>query len=341
MKRIFFVSSTRSTWFESQDADEHLKAAPYSVDAIGYNLAKRGWAVAWAGWPTSRNVFKLARRIDEFKPDVIYTYGALVALSPLFCRRFLCRHRCFKVVHGWDDHYERIWGELFGWPGRAFMKRFQKRIVCKSDAVVTLSYELQKLGKIWGVDCHYIPNGADEIDKSRVRGDIKLEGRFKLVYTGDKAKWKHTDQICEAMRHLPKDIKLYLTGRREDYLDRYASENCVFLGWLTKEEQWNVMSQADGFVVTADQDCNAKLQEYLRWQKPILGYDGEANNFFKNGHNAVLTRDYPSAIRSLAENPDFCRELASNAAKEIPVYTWYEIAGLFEQFFTQILAEGR
>jgi hypothetical protein len=61
------------------------------------------------------------------------------------------------------------------------------------------------------------------------------------------------------------------------------------------------MAQSDVLVCTADQDCNAKIQEYLRFHKPILGYDGRANLFFTNGQNALLTRDYPAAIRRLAD----------------------------------------
>ena len=332
-KRILFVSSTRSAWFESQDAEEHFRAAPYSVDAIGYNLAQLGWTVGWAGFPTTRNPFVLARRINDFKPDVIYTYGAIVSLHPLFCRRFLCKWKSFKVVHGWDDHYGRIWGEMFGWPGRVLMNWFEKRIIKNSDAVVTLSRTLQNKGKSWGVDCKYIPNGADPVPPERVKGEIHLEGRFKLVYTGDKARWKRTADVCKAMRHLPSDIKLYMTGRLPDYLKEYLSDNCIDLGWLSKEEQWNVMNQADAFVVTANQDCNAKLQEYLRWKKPILAYDGEANNFFKNGRNALLTKDYPTAIRRLVDDPAFCSKLARNAAADIPVYSWREIAWQFAAFF--------
>ena len=137
------------------------------------------------------------------------------------------------------------------------------------------------------------------------------------------------------MRRLPKDIKLYLTGRKEAYLEKYASDNCIFLGWLSKEEQFNVMSQADAFVCTSDQDCNAKLQEYLRWKKPILAFDGEANNFFKNGENALLAKDgdYASLIERLASDSNFCRRIAENAEREIPVYTWSEIAGQFDEYF--------
>ena len=341
MKRVLYVSSTRRPWFESQSCEEHFSNAPYSIDAIGYNLEKLGWIVAWCGWKTSKSPRSLAKKIDEFKPDIIYTYGSTVALHPLLCRRFLCKHKAFKVVHGWDDHYGRIWGDLFGWPGKVLMNWMEKRIVKNSDAVVTLSYELQKIGRKWGVECKYIPNGADPLEKLMVKGDIKLTGRFNIVYTGDKAKWKRTEDVCKAMRKLPNDIKLYLTGRDEKYLEKHKSPNCVFLGWLTKEEQHNVMSQADAFVCTSNQDCNAKLQEYLRWGKPILGFDGEANNFFKNGENALLAEngDYAPLIERLADDAALCKRLADNAFRDIPVYSWAEIAQQFKTFFDSLLEE--
>ena len=338
LRRILYVSSTRRPWFEDQSAAVHFANAPYSIDAIGYNLEKLGWEVGWCGWRSSRSPFALARRIDEFKPSIVYTYGSTVALHPLFCRRFLCRHRAFKVVHGWDDHYGRIWGNMFGWPGKVLMDWMEKRIVKNSDAVVTLSYELQKIGRKWGVECKYIPNGADPVENLPRSEKIKLEGRFKVVYTGDKAKWKHTEDICRAMKGLPEDVKLYLTGKDEDYLMKYASANCVFLGWLTKEEQYGVMAQADAFVCTSDQDCNAKLQEYLRWKKPILAYDGEANNFFRNGETALLAKggDYAPLVMRLAGDPALCHQIAENAAREIPVYSWAEIAAQFDGYFGEV-----
>lgn len=338
LRRILYVSSTRRPWFEDQSAAVHFANAPYSIDAMGYNLEKLGWEVGWCGWRSSRSPFALARRIDEFKPSIVYTYGSTVALHPLFCRRFLCRHRAFKVVHGWDDHYGRIWGNMFGWPGKVLMDWMEKRIVKNSDAVVTLSYELQKIGRKWGVECKYIPNGADPVENLPRSGKIRLEGRFKIVYTGDKAKWKHTEDICRAMKGLPEDVKLYLTGKDEDYLMRYASNNCVFLGWLSKEEQYGVMAQADAFVCTSDQDCNAKLQEYLRWKKPILAYDGEPNNFFRNGETALLAKDgeYAPLVMRLAGDPALCRQIAENAAREIPVYSWSEIASQFDGYFGEV-----
>lgn len=336
--KILFVSSTRAPWFESQYPSVHLKHAPYSVDAIGARLAELGHAVSWLGWTTARNPLRLARHIDAFAPDIVYTYGAMLSLHPLFCRKVLCKHKNFKIVHGWDDEYGTIWNTIIGWPGKCVFGWLEKMIVTKSDSVITLSRFLQNKGRGWGVECRFIPNGADIISPEKIRGEIKLAGRFNIVYTGDKAKWKRTEDACRAMQKLPDDIKLYLTGRDEEYLKRYTSGNCIFLGFLSKEEQYNVMSQADAFIVTADQDCNAKLQEYLRWHKPILAFDGRANLFFKNGRNALLASDgnYAPLIMRLADDPTLCKTLADNAEADIPVYSWLEIAKQFETCFSDL-----
>jgi len=334
--RILLVSSARTEWFEEASDSEQFERFPYSHYAILFNLSKKGWQTGRAGWKTSSRLRTLAKRIDDFKPSIIYTYGSTVALNPLLCRRFLCTWKSFKVVHGWDDLYGDIWQEIAGWPGRILMNIMERLIVTRSDHVVTLSRFLQQRGKAWGVDCHYIPNGADVPAFYRAACPIHLEGDMKLVYTGDQARWKRTADICEAMRHVPKNIKLYLTGHRYPYLDKYASDNCIFLGYVSRNDQLCVMDQADVLVSTADQDCNAKLQEYLRFKKPILGYDGRMNLFFKNGENALLTRDYPNAILTLYNNPGLRASLAEQAARDIPIYTWSEIAEQFDAFFASV-----
>ena len=337
MKRLLIVTSDRSGKVdETTCAEAHFKIAPYSLGAIRYNLERLGWTTCYAPLSLSSEPFKLARFIDGFKPDVVYTYGSTVALHPLFCRKWLCRHKGFKVVHGWDDVYGEIWADVFGKIPGVCMAWMEKRIIKNSDGVVTLSYYNQNRARNWGVECHYIPNGADVPQYDPAACAIKLTGKMNLVYTGDQAKWKRTAEICEAMRHVPKEIKLYLTGEHYAYLDEYASDNCVFLGFVSKSDQFGVMGQADVLVCTANQDCNAKFHEYLRWKKPILGYDDRANLLFRNGRNALLTRDYPSAILRLYNEPKLRQSLAENAATDIPVYTWQEIAGQFNDTFAAL-----
>jgi glycosyltransferase involved in cell wall biosynthesis len=336
--RCLFVSSNPDPCFDTDSTEGLFKRKQYSLACIGYYLERLGWQTRRIGRQASLTPRRIIRHIDTFQPDIIYTYGTLIALNPILARRF-CGWSKFTVVHGWDDDYRDVWrynygplaGRLGGW--------LERRIMRHSDGVATLSRFNQARGLDWGVVSEYIPNGCDPpvFDPSACK--IRLEGELKLVYTGDQAPMKRTEDICRAMRKVPGAIKLYLTGQHYPYLDQYASDNCVFLGFLEKNDQWSVVNQADVAVCTADHDCNAKLHEYLRMNKPILGYDGRANLFFRNGHNALLTRDYPGAIMRLYREPELRQRLAENAAHDIPVYTWIEIAGMYDQFFRRVLGE--
>ncbi len=337
-RRLLIATSHRAnTGLETLTTEEFYRRRPYSIGAIAYHLEKLGWETRRLGLGGTCNPWRLARTIEAFQPDIVYTYGSFTALNPLFARRFVCRHRAFCVVHGWDDVYGDIWRGVYGWLPGLCMDFMERQIVMRSDAVVTLSRYLQQCGRRWGVECHYIPNGADVPHFDAAACQTRLEGRLKLVYTGDAASWKRTWEICEAMRRLPSDIKLYRTGGHYPHLDKYESANCIYLGYLSKNDQLAVMAQADVLVVTADQDCNAKLQEYLRFHKPILGYDGRANLFFANGRNALLTRDYPAAIRQLADDPALRQRLAANASRDLPVYSWAEIAAQFDGYFRSLM----
>lgn len=338
--RLLLVSTHRKAEFETLPTEAYFKLHPYSVGAILYNLEQMGWETRRLGIGSTVHPGRLIAAINTFRPDIIYTYGSLTALNPVWLRRF-CRHRAFRVVHGWDDVYGEIWRDVYGWlPGR-LMDGMERAIIRQSDGVVTLSRYNQERGRRWGVESVYIPNGADAPVFDPAQCPVRLEGRLKLVYTGDQARWKRTWEVCEAMARLPKDIKLYLTGQHYPYLDRYASENCIFLGYLSKNDQLSVMAQADVLVITANQDCNAKIQEYLRFGKPILGYDGRPNLFFANGRNALLTRDYRSAVLQLADDPALRVRLADNARADLPVATWAEIAAQFDHYFKSLLPEGQ
>jgi len=333
--RLLLVSTHRSEEFEALSTEAYFERYPYSVGAILFNLERLGWQTRRLGIKSTAHPRKLVAAIDAFQPDIIYTYGALTALLPVWLRR-CCRHRAYRVVHGWDDVYGEIWRDVYGWLPGILMNRIEKWIVRQSDGVVTLSRFNQVRGRRWGVESHYIPNGADKPQLDPTASKIRLEGRLKLVYTGDQARWKRTWEVCAAMAHLPRDIKLYLTGGHYPFMDRYASENCIFLGYLPKNDQLSVMVQADVLVLTANQDCNAKIQEYLRFEKPILGYDDRPNLFFTNGRNALLTRDYRAAILRLADDPGLRASLVENARCDLPISTWAEIAAQFDAYFKSL-----
>ena len=47
--------------------------------------------------------------------------------------------------------------------------------------------------------------------------------------------------------------------------------------------------------------------------------------------------NHPEQMSALAANPALCKTLADNAAHDIPVSTWAEIAQQFEDYFNTLL----
>ncbi|NQT93417.1 MAG: glycosyltransferase, partial [Lentisphaerae bacterium] len=258
-----------------------------------------------------------------------------IGLHPVIARSFLSRWRG-PIVATWDDYHETIWRANYGRLAGLFMRWFERQIMVHSDYIITISRYNQQRAEAWGKKTWYIPNGCDTPEYDVEACETRLDGKLKLVYCGDQGKYKRTYEIVQAMSKVPKDIKLYLVGTPYEYLQPYASDNVIFLGRLPENDKWSIMSQADVLVCTADTDCNAKFHEYLRVGKPILGYDGIANHLFQNRRNALLTRNYPAAIMELCRSPELRAELAANAARDIPVYTWHEIAQQYDQAFAEI-----
>ena len=67
---------------------------------------------------------------------------------------------------------------------------------------------------------------------------------------------------------------------------------------------------------------------------------GEANNFFVNGETVLLAKDgdYVPLVEKLAADSGLGRRIAENAAREIPVYSWAEIAAQFDEYFDEVRA---
>lgn len=56
----------------------------------------------------------------------------------------------------------------------------------------------------------------------------------------------------------------------------------------------------------------------------------------RSGHSCNPDCDYAPPILRLADDPALCRRLAENAARDIPVYSWAEIAEQFESYFQSL-----
>lgn len=332
-RRLLYIVSSR-------DADtfltctEYRDKIPWGHGQILYHLEQLGWSIRRLSFFESWNPWTLGRLMDEYQPDLVLTNGT-TALSPVWARKWFCRWRG-PIILDWGDFYAVVWETNFGWLAGRFMRFYERCIVRGSDYVMTVSKHNQKRAEAWGKRTWYVQSACVEPVYDLNACSIRLSGAMKLVYCGGQGKYKKVEDIVNAMAHVPDDIRLYLIGTPNPDLRKHASGNVVFLGQLPENDKWSVMSQADVLVNTADMDVNSKIYEYLRMQKPILGYDGIPNYKFTNRVNALLTRDYPSAIMELYQSPELRTTLAVNAARDLPVCTWLELAQQYDHILQEI-----
>jgi glycosyltransferase involved in cell wall biosynthesis len=335
VKRILYVSSARDRrWLDPPIETCYAQGFDFGMGAILYNLRALGWENRRLGLREAWQPWGVARALREFRPRLAFTYGGVTSLQTVAARR-LARWRG-PVVHGWDDYYDEIWRAAFGSAASLVMRLVQYLVVTRSDYVVTLSRYNQQRAERWGKKAWYIPNGCDVPQYDPAACKLRLEGRFNIVYVGDQSRYKLTHELVAAMARVPADVRLYLIGRPYRHLQRTAPPNAVFLGFLSRNDMWALMSQADVLACTADQDCNAKFHEYLRMGKPILCRAGKAAHLFRHRETAYLATDYAAAIRELDASPELRRALAAKAARAIPVYTWREIAAQFDAAFAEM-----
>jgi glycosyltransferase involved in cell wall biosynthesis len=333
LKRILYLTSSRNPIIVAPKIAER-ELVQGGVLCVLHRLRELGWENRRLGFDPSWNPAAVARAMNAFKPDIVYTYG-VTALTPVVARQVLGAWRC-PIVHGWEDVYADIWsreaGRGVGW----LVHLLERQIIRRSDYVITPSFDLQNRARAWGKQVWRIPNGAPVPRFGPGTRGVAMTGRMNVVYVGDQGKYKHTEDVVSAMARVPREIKLYLVGQPNPDLLKYASENVIFAGPASWEDLWCTLSHADVLVSTADQDCRGTLYHYLRAKKPILAYDGTPNLLFRNRVHALLTRDYAAALLELYTSPDLRRALAENAARDIHVYDWEEIPRQFDQVFREI-----
>jgi len=337
-KRLFYITSSRNRWLMEASLEDAYRSVPFGQVALLYNLDRYGWKAQKSGFHASVCPWQVARTMKQFKPSMVLTSGT-TGFSPVFARR-MSRYSV-PIVIAWEDYYDVLWRANFGRVAGAFMRWFERQLVIRSDYVITISLYNKSRAEAWGKKTWYVPNGCDVPEYDQSKCAVRLEGKMNLVYCGDQGPYKQAGDIIKVMGAVPPEIKLYLVGDPNPAFHKYASSNVIFLGRLSENDKWAVMSRADVLVCTANTDCNAKFHEYLRMGKPILGYDGIPNYLFNNRRNALLTKDYPSAIMELYRSPELRRSLAENAAKDIPVYEWREIARRFDLALLEIQDEYR
>lgn len=254
-------------------------------------------------------------RYLKFKPDVLITGGPIALMPTILKKVGLIR---IPLVYDWTDDNVDINGKEHGITKMAFNEYFS---VENADLITTPSIFEKERCELWDKPVFYIPHGVNpDFD---TKEPAHLEGRIKIIYSGEQSKRKRVDKLINAVKDI--DCILYLFGKINEEFRKTASNNVHFMGQVKYSELPSYLKAADILVLTADDDCTLKMFEYIKTGKAILGIRGRVNYVLTHRENAYLTDDLAKGLRELIEDEDLRIQLGNNA-KKMKIYTWKEIA---------------
>ena len=208
---------------------------------------------------------------------------------------------------------------------------------------------------------HLIPMGINldewgDSDGERFRRKYGLTGKRLLLFVGTKNYNKGAIHLLQAMNDIRKNVKdlvlvsLGLSTKEWKKKKGILPEgNLLDLGYVSEEEKRDAFDACDLFVMPSRYDSFGIVYlEAWRCGKPVIGARvGAIPEVIEEGKDGLLVEfgevdQLASAIISLLNNPDLCREMGKAGRKKvIDKFNWQKNIGKIEEVFKGAKVEWR
>jgi glycosyltransferase involved in cell wall biosynthesis len=239
---------------------------------------------------------------------------------------------------------------------RLFIRPWHLMVFRLADRVTAISNYLIERAVRNGVSrerVYLVPNGVDlqrfkrqkanfrETDQN-LRSELRLEFGDKILITTSRLVKKNAvGDIIEALRYLPKNVKLLVLGAgllEKNLKSRVRSydlrDRVKFIGQVDHEEIPKYLAVADIFVrPSLSEGMGSSFIEAMAAAVPVVGTKvGGIPDFLKDGETGLFVRvddpkDLASKIKRLLENRALREEIVKNSLKLVEEnYSWDNIA---------------
>lgn len=270
----------------------------------------------------------LARRIAEFRPDVVLS--ANCPLDAQAAALASTEASGAKFIFWLQDVYSEAVGSILrrrlGWLGSLVGARFarlERRLLRNSDMVVAITEDFVPYLERWGVGpsrIAVIGNWAplDEVSPRERRNAWSITHHLAetpvLLYTGTLGR-KHDPSILVTLAEALPDARVVVVsaGAGTDWLTRHGAglPNLVLLPYQAARDLPDVLASADVLVALLEEDAGifsvpSKVLTYLAAGRPILAVMPRANLAAKiveaaGAGRVVAPSDRSGLLRAAAE----------------------------------------
>jgi glycosyltransferase involved in cell wall biosynthesis len=317
----------------------------------------------------------ISGRTAAWRPDLVLC--ANTPLDPLAAYQAWCRSQRIPFVLWLQDIYslaiDRTLRRSLGWPGAVIGRHYrslERRVACRSDAVVAITEDFRPVLARWGVAAdrlfvieNWAPLGGlrtapRDNDWSEAHG---LAGKTVLLYTGTLG-LKHNPRLITAIaEHFRADQRIAIVvvseGLGADWLARRKAEqalgNLHLLPYQAFSRLAEVMATGDVLIAILEPDAGvfsvpSKVLSYFCASRPILAAIPSANLAARviSGAGAGLVVDpadeagFVAAAERLIGDPPLRSSLGKNALDYArKAFDIGAIVAKFEKVFSRALAE--
>jgi phosphatidylinositol alpha 1,6-mannosyltransferase len=249
---------------------------------------------------TFPNLIRLTKRLDAFKPDVIF---AMTEFTMGFCGLSYGKKNNIPVVSNYSTNFSTL---LKSYKLGVLEKIIDKYLTWfhqEATKTVTPSIEsekiLQKMGVMRtgifsrGIDTESFSMNQRSLE---VRKTLGLENKLGLLYVGRLSPEKDLDVLRDAMHRLNSKysdrIQLILTGEgpMQSELKKTMPHNVVFTGYKKGQELAEIYASCDIFAFPSSFETfgNVVLEAFASGL-PVVGVDmGGVKTLVKSEHNGFL-----------------------------------------------------
>jgi glycosyltransferase involved in cell wall biosynthesis len=259
-----------------------------------FPLIKKFYRYTFHLWPIAIEQF------DFTNYDLVISVSSSVAhgvITPLGCKHLVYVNTPMR--YAWDLSFlyrdvvkfgplKRVVKELFLTMNRAWdvvAAQRPERIVVNSNFVA------KRITKYWDrkVDAVIYPPSI------RYKGKIVLKRENYFVAGAPFEPNKKGDFLLECASKLGFNLKLIGGGSMKKKLKRKYRrfDNIEFLGWVSEEEKWKLLSRASGFIIPGIEDYGIFCAEAVSCGTPVLAYKGGGSlEILKEGVSGLFFIDW-------------------------------------------------
>ncbi len=251
---------------------------------------KHIYRYAFNFWPVATEQFDLSNY------DLVISCSSSVAhgvITPLDCKHVAYINSPMR--YAWD--LAPLYTSLIRF---GFLKRTIKEIgvsfnrlwdvvaAQRADIIMTNSMFVKKrVEKYWGREVNAVIYPPVDIYKGR----IVLKRKNYFVSGAPFEANKRGDFLLECASKLGFNLKIVGTGSMKRKLRRKYKEfkNIEFLDWITDEEKWKLISNAEGFIVPGIEDYGIFCAEAISCGTPVIAFNqGGSREIVKEGISGIF-----------------------------------------------------